>query len=1083
MLLFAVRSISAQQIWKKVEENNSLQQKHKLYINTNLPQSFQLFSFESKLFLNISAKSKSSTKTIIQLPDENGVLSDFYLQKTQNFQPELAKKFPSIQSFKVVKVSDRTVSGRVSLGTNGFNAVISSSNKKPIIIEPYLKDKSKYMVYSKASLHNEKEHFECNVINENLLAKKVVASKQVNDGLLRTYRIAIVATAEYSQFHLERENISLSATDQVRKATILSAINTSLTRINEVFERELSVNFTLVANNDKILFFDTNTDGITNNALAEMIDECQVICDREIGNVNYDIGHVVSKGNNTGLAAGGVVCLTGQKARAATSRTFPVGDTFDVDFFAHEIGHQFGASHSYNNSCERNRFDATAVEPGSGSTIMSYAGICSPNVQGQVDDYFHTVSLTQMWDVIQSSATCASSININNTAPTVDAGLDYVIPKNTPFVLSGTGSDLEDEATLTYSWEQTNNNIAIMPPVSSNQEGPTFRSLSPKNTAERYFPNLEDIVAGNSPIWEVLPAVARSLNFSLTVRDNNPAGGAFAKDDIGITVADAEPFLVTSQNTPEIWNVGSTQTITWEVGTTNQSPINTQFVTIKLSIDGGKTFPVSLTESTVNNGSFAFVVPENISEEVRVMVKAGDNIYFDVNDSNIEIRSTIPTFIFTTETAIATACNTGNESVTYTLNLDFINNFSETVSFSSSGLPEGATVNFTSETVSKDNTVEVTVSNLDNITAQNYTLNFTGTSASVTRNVSVDLLITNLITNAVNLSLPANGSEKIPVAAGFSWEENTNAAFYSIEIATDESFSNLILEANSSIPAFTALNLVKGTQYFWRVKPVNTCSEGNFSEVFSFKTEICDVCPSQGNTDFDTSTTFVGFNTIANETLNKTSGYMDFTEISTIVARDSTYTLVVNANTADENGSIFTTRTLVWIDWNQNCDFEENEEYDLGTTTGSRNGQTFLSPLDIKVPSNAVLGNVIMRVTTKFENDGLQAPCEVGADAEVEDYTIIVDETAGSQNFDFNDFELYPNPASNSFTLKLFLENQSKLQVQIVDLRGRIVENQEFDNLGNVFFRTIKFEHKTTGMYFVRLINGDNILTKRLVIR
>ena len=252
----------------------------------------------------------------------------------------------------------------------------------------------------------------------------------------------------------------------------------------------------------------------------------------------------------------------------------------------------------------------------------------------------------------------------------------------------------------------------------------------------------------------------------------------------------------------------------------------------------------------------------------------------------------------------------------------------------------------------------------------------------------------------------------------------------------------------------------------------------------TFTTAACDVCISEGSTDFETSTTFVGFNTIANETPNKISGYMDFTQISTFVARDSIYKLIVNANTADEGSRFFTTRTIVWIDWNHNCDFnDEGEMYDLGTTTRSLNGQTSLSPLDIKIPSNAVLGSTIMRVTTKFERDGIQTSCEVGADAEVEDYTIIVDETAGTQDFNFDDFEMYPNPATDSFSIKLFVENSQKLQVQIIDLRGRIVEQQEFQNLGNVFFNTIKFDKKTPGMYFVRLINGNNVLIKRLVIR
>lgn len=1083
VVLINVQSFFAQQLWHKIDKANAVKQQKELYIDTKLPKKYQLFSFKNSFFLELSTKSLESKKTIIQLPDENGELSDFYLQRLQIFHPDLAKKYPTIQSYKAINTKDKSITARISVGVNGMNTVVTSPSKKAIIIAPFSKDKSQYIVYSRKNLEVFKESFDCKVFGSNLLRKKAAKSKKGNDGLLRNYRIAIVASAEYSQYHLNREGVSNSASEEVKKTAVLSAINTSLTRVNEIFERELSVNFTLVANNDKIIFFDTNTDGITNSSVSEMIDESQLICDREIGNANYDIGHLVSQGENTGLAAGGSICLTGQKARATTNKIVPIGDSFDVDFFAHEIGHQFGAFHTYNNSCNENRNSATSIEPGSGSTIMSYAGICSPNVQPQVDDYFHTVSLVQMWNVIQSSS-CATTTNLNNTKPTVSAGSDFVIPKGTPFVLSGDASDLENDNTLTYSWEQTDREIAPMPPLSSNNVGPLFRSLAPKESNKRYFPSLLDVIEGSILEWEVLPTVARDMNFTLTVRDNNPSGGSFATDDIQITVADVPPFQITSQNSSTTWDVGSTQTISWAVGTTNQNPVNTQFVTVYLSEDGGKTFPIVLVENTVNDGSVSFVVPDNVTENARIMIKADNNIYYDVNDSPIKINSTIPTFIFSIENENGFACNITEETVAYNLSLDFVNDFAENVTFSTQGLPTGATVSFSPETINQDGEVQVVIANLNGVTAQDYVLQFTGTSNTVTQNVSANLVITNTVTNGVSLVLPSNGAEEIPVAAGFSWEENSNASSYIIQIATDVAFNELVTEASSTINAFAATNLKKGIEYFWRVKPINTCSEGVFSEVFSFTTEVCELCVSEGNTDFDTSTTFVGFNTIANETPNKTSGYMDFTSISTTVARDSIYSLVVNANTADDNNGVFTTRTIVWIDWNQNCDLDEDGEvYDLGTTTGNINGQTSLSPLEIKVPSDAILGNTIMRVTTKYENDGLQTPCEIGADAEVEDYTIVVDETAGTNDFDFGNFEMYPNPATNEVTIKLFIKNRTSLQFQVIDLRGRLVEEQTFENLGDVFLRTIPLTKKDSGLYFVRLINGDSVLVKRLIIR
>ena len=1082
-ILIGVYSLSAQQLWRKLDKARTIQQQKEVYLDAKLPKKYELFSLKNADFLKLSASSSKAKKTSIQLPDEHGNLLEFYLEKLQVFHPDLAEKYPSIQSFKGVNVKDNAITASISTGATGVHAVITAPNRKPIVIAPFAKNKRQYIVYSKKNLDVLKEPFICKAFGVGPLLKNTAPSKKSNTGILRNYRIAIVASAEYAQYHLNREGIGNSASEAQKKTTVLSAINTALTRVNEIFERELSVNFTLVANNDKIIFFDTNTDGITNSSVTKMLEESQTICDREIGNANYDIGHLISQGENNGLAAGGTICLTGQKGRAVTRKLVPIGDSFAVDFFAHEIGHQFGAFHTFNNSCSDNRNPLSAAEPGSGSSIMSYAGICSPNVQSYVDDYFHTISLAQMLNVIETSS-CSSSTEVENSIPVVDAGPDYVIPKGTPFVLSGTALDAENTNTLTYSWEQTDRAIAPMPPISSSSEGPLFRSLPPKEKPKRYFPSLLDIIQGKSSEWEVLPSVTRDLNFTLTVRDNNLGGGSFATDAMKISVADAAPFQITSQNLRTTWDVGSTQTITWDVGTTNQHPINTQSVSIRLSIDGGKTFPISLIENTVNNGLCSFVVPDYVTEHARIMVKADDNIYFDINDSPIAINSFLPTFVFTVENEKAFACNKANESVVYTLNLDFVNGFSEKVTFSAQGLPAGTTASFSPKTIHQDGEVEVTIANFNAATAQEYALAFVGTASTVTQTIAAKLRLTNSVANGVALVLPTAGAKEIPVAASFAWEANSNAASYVIQIATDIAFTNIVTEASATINAFTATDLKKGLPYFWRVKPVNTCSEGVFSEVFSFTTEVCELCVSEGNTAFDTSTTFVGFNTIANELPVKSSGYIDLTSIVTTVTRDSIYPLVVRANTADEPGNVFTTRTIVWIDWNQNCNLDdEGERYDLGTTTGAVNGQTSLSPLDIRVPSNAVLGNTMMRVTTKYENDGVQTPCEVGADASVEDYTIIVDKTAGTNEFDFSDFEMYPNPASDVLTIQLSMKTSANLQFQILDLRGRIIEEQLFEHSGDVFFRTIKMSKKNSGLYFVRLIKGDKVLVKPLLIR
>ncbi|WCC45211.1 zinc-dependent metalloprotease family protein [Tenacibaculum finnmarkense] len=257
----------------------------------------------------------------------------------------------------------------------------------------------------------------------------------------------MLVLGEYSQFHLNRQNIADSATDAVKKAVVLSAINTTMTRVNEVYERDLSVRMVLVNNNDKLIFLDAATDDLTDNDADALIDESQAKCDAIIGDANYDIGHTFSTGGG-GLAQVRSVCVTGYKGSGITGSPQPINDPYDIDYVCHEIGHQFGGTHTQNNDCNKS---STSAEPGSGSTIMGYAGICSPNVQGNSDPYFHAVSIAQMWAHMQNSGSCAVQSSTNNDAPTANAGKNVSIPKGTPFVLEGIATDAQGLNSLTYN--------------------------------------------------------------------------------------------------------------------------------------------------------------------------------------------------------------------------------------------------------------------------------------------------------------------------------------------------------------------------------------------------------------------------------------------------------------------------------------------------------------------------------------------------------------------------------------------------------------------------------------------------------
>ena len=1092
-LIFVIFSLSipskliAQDVWKKAQKENYQDQK-KIYQKKNFPLKFELIYLDIDELKNQLKPLSSGAKQFIKLPNSKGVLLAYEIKETSNFNAVLAAKFSMIKSYDAQGIDDPTAVAKISIGTDGFHAVIFSGNDGSYYIDPYSKDHKEYIVYRRADLGKNKNTFECEVEQTSeKMASEQIFLQNANDGMLRTFRLAVVCSGEYAQFHLTKQGVSSEATDAIKKAAVLSAINTSMTRINGVYEKDLGVRMELVANNEEIIFLDAANDNISDGSAGTMINEVQSICDTVIGDENYDIGHIFSIGGS-GLAGLGVVCLTGQKARGVTGISSPTGDPYDIDYVSHEMGHQFGANHTQNNSCNRN--DATAVEPGSASTIMGYAGICAPNVQNNSDDHFHSINITEMWNTIQSSATCATLSDANNEAPTANAGADFNIPKSTPFVLKGSATDANGMASLTYNWEQIDNEISTQSPESTNTGGPMFRSLPSKTTPDRYMPNLSTVVGGSvSSTWEVVPSVARDLNFSFLVRDNNAGGGNSARDDVKITVIQADAFTVSAPNTAVSWDVGTSQTITWNKGTTDIAPINCQNINIKLSVDGGISFPIMIKANTANDGSEDVIIPNNVSTSARIMIEAVDNIFYNVNTTNFTINSTEPTFILTETSGSQTVCNSENQTAIYNLNFDFINDYSESVTFSASGQPTGSNVTFSATSVNGDETVTMTVSNLEGVTAQFYPIDIEASSSTITKNIGLELSVLSTTFSEQTLSSPENNATNLILTETLVWSLDVNAGSYDLQVATDALFTNIIVEENTIAALYTlnaSDNLLESTSYYWRVKAKNICGESNYSTVYSFTTQDCSNCISMGSSASadNTSTTLVKFNTIDNAS-GKTLGYNDLTDIKTEVKPGETHILTVHVNT----DGLRKTQTKVWIDWNQNCIFNDaGEEYDLGSASEESDDATSLSSLSIIVPNDAEFGEAVMRVSTRdtdpFGVVTYPTSCGSGFRGEVEDYTIlIVDATASIEDFSFNGFNIYPNPTKGTFTLNLEVVNTNKVSVQLFDVRGRLIGEKNYFNTNINFSESIFFEKASTGLYLVKITNGNKQTTRKLLIK
>ncbi len=601
----------------------------------------------------------------ISLPTPDGSFARFRVVSSPIMAPELAAQFPEIQTYSGQGIDDPAATLRFDMTPAGFHAQVLSPAGAYYIDPFWHLDDSAYISYYKRDLlrspdqsfvedEDEESHADELVAKTLDTAGKVSSqisptSSKGNDPeqlqqrsgtQLRVYDLANAATAEYTLFH--------GGTVAAGQAAIVTAIN----RVTGIYENELSVRLVLVSNNASLVYTDPATDPYTNGNATSLLNENQANIDAVIGNANYDIGHVFSTGGG-GLASPGVVGNSVSKARGETGLSSPIGDAFYVDYVAHEMGHQFGGSHTFNSStlsCNSNRSASAAYEPGSGSTIQAYAGICGiDNLQLHSDPYFHSYSFDQITSYISvgNGLAAATLVGTGNSVPRALAGPDYAIPTQVAFKLSGFGTDSDPSDALTYSWEQRDLGVSTTLAAADNGTSPIFRSFNPTTSPDRTFPRLNDLLNNTTLPGEKIPTAARAMDFRLTVRDNRAGGGGVNTDDVLVNVVNTgAAFAVSEPNTAVTWAAGSTQTVTWDVANTTAAPINTANVNIWLSTDGGQNFTTQLAANVPNDGSETVVLPNVNTTQARIKVEPTNNIYFDVSNTNFTISggtNSVPT--------------------------------------------------------------------------------------------------------------------------------------------------------------------------------------------------------------------------------------------------------------------------------------------------------------------------------------------------------------------------------------------------------------------------------------------------------
>lgn len=870
--LIAVRAQtdSANSIWSDIPEtaiplNGERQIKPKLFRTVRVDAN----ALKTLLFSapNEGARPVAQREVILAVPVPDGGFQRFRISKYQMMEPELAAQFPEIGTWHGVS-DDKTLSTiRLGWTARGFHATVYRPGSS-YFVDPYSTGNTvDYVSYYKKDYPEPTEPFICHTESrgkENLLPE-IRDEAKVGDCVFRSYRLAVATTGEYSNFH--------DAEDPSDVDTVLAAVVIAVNRVNQVYEREFAVRLILIEETTSVFYYDPATDPYTNNSGGTMLAENQNTLNTVIGSANFDIGHVFSTGG------GGVATLNGpcgsNKARGVTGLSSPVGDPFYIDYVAHEMGHQFGARHTFNNSCGGNRNDNTAMEPGSGSTIMAYAGICQPNVQSNSDDYFHAINLQEIGNFLSfgGGGLCDTPILFDNDPPVVEDLPNYTIPISTPFVLSAVATD-PDSDPLTYCWEQWDNEIgAVMPPASTNLQGPMFRSFEPSTSPHRYFPRLQHLVNNVSPTWEVLPSVTRPMEFRVTVRDfADMTAGCTEEDNLFVNVnAAAGPFLVTAPNTAVTWTEGQMQTVTWDVAQTNQVPVSCANVDIFLSYDGGFTYPVTLATSVPNNGSAQVILPAGTTTMARVMVKGNGNIFFDISNTNFIIQLGAPDFAMGANPSSALLCPVG--SADFTLDLVSFGGFSNPVTLSVNGAPANTTVAFTANPVAPTGSSVLTISDLAMAAPGVYLLTVTGASMGNSKDIPILLTILE-VPAAIAPTAPAADATDVFLFPTLSWTGDINANAYEWQVSTNPAFSGIVASGTSfGTTAPVSVELSGGTQHYWRVRGLGICgSTGTWSAIRSFTTVPCIV--------FNSTNVPVSISEIGMPVVNST---LDITENGTIM--------------------------------------------------------------------------------------------------------------------------------------------------------------------------------------------------------
>ncbi len=864
-LLFLVLTTSflqAQNFWRPVSNTEAIKTRN--LTGETIPAAFQSYNLDiqsMKAYLDKAPVEFEQSDVIypLYIPMPDGTMAEYRVFYSPVMESGLAERYPMIRSYKGISMSNKKHNIRFDLGPFGFHASVSAD--EPIYIDPVTEgnDIDHIVYYTRDFIEDLSGHnLSCGLTTEDILNEDLhdhqhgeeveepehsmtMRSLTESDMVtLRVYRLALACTGEWGR---NKGNTTESA---------LAVMVTAVNRLNQIYENDFAIRFVLINENDQLINLDPETDPYpVGNVGYELLSINTMVINNKIGNSKYDVGHVFTRSCTD---VGGVAYLSsacsGTKGGGVTCHYTDNLTYVVTQVWAHEMGHQFSAQHTFNN-CNGNESPGNAYEPGGGTTIMSYCGLCgSNNVNANCIPNFHSTSVNQVLTFIQNGggSSCGTEIATDNSLPVAE--LDYKdgfsIPVLTPFILEGHGYDPDGDA-LTYSWEQFNlgpqSNIGS--PV---ENAPSFATLEPVSVPFRVFPAINKIVNNQYNNAEILPAYSRDLNFRFIVRDNATGGGGVDWKNVAFkATAEAGPFKITYPQSFTTFTVGQEAEIIWDVANTDKAPVNCAYVNIWFSSDAGYNYPYLLAYRVPNNGSRKVFLPNVKTNLGRIKIEAYDNIFFTISDNYVRVNEpTVPTYTMDLEPIFEKVCIPANVNIN--IETKAFNGYNEPLKFAvKSGLPENALAVFTPETVLPDKPVTLqvimdpSVKLKETITLE--VIAYTESGDTIVRYVDLD--VTSSDFSDYEAIFPVPGSRGMSQLIQFEWKKPAFADRYNFYLSTSPAFptGNTIVVNDLTNNYFKPnQTLQKSTVYFWKVEGINDCGVFPASDIQTFSTEVfsCD---------------------------------------------------------------------------------------------------------------------------------------------------------------------------------------------------------------------------------------------------